>query len=52
MDAVLEAMREYNVPLTLKNYLEMAYPDQEPDLDAELLSMIPEEVMAELEDES
>ena len=41
-DAVVEVMRRYDVPLTLENYLEMAYPDQEPDLDAELLSMVPD----------
>lgn len=43
-DVIVELMKREGIPLTLENYLIIAYPDQEPDLDAELLSMIPDEV--------
>jgi hypothetical protein len=44
MDCVLEWMKKNDVPLTRKNYLDLAYLGDLPDLDAESESMLPPEI--------
>jgi hypothetical protein len=43
-DFVIEWMKENDVPLTRKNYLTIAYLGDDPQLDAEALAAIPEEL--------
>jgi hypothetical protein len=43
-DHVLNFMRENDVPLTPDNYLAIAYLGEDPQLDAEALAAIPEEL--------
>jgi hypothetical protein len=43
-DPVLEWMKENDVPLTRTNYLAIAYLGDDPQLDAEALAAIPEEL--------
>ena len=43
-DPLLEAMKAQRIPLTRQNYLELAYPDENPDeFPAELESELPEQ---------
>jgi hypothetical protein len=44
-DIVLQRMKEYNVPLTRQNYLDMAYMGNPPDeIGGEIEASIPQEI--------
>jgi len=43
-DAALSLMKTYNLPMTMETYLNIAYAGKPPEMTAELLDQIPEEI--------
>lgn len=41
-DPLVLKMKEYQIPVTRQNYLELAYPDGVPEMTAELEQQLPE----------